>query len=173
MNTPASPVLALIGLGANLGNAPATLQTAARTIASNQGQFTGCTAISGSHLYRSAPYQASGPDYWNAVLLIRTSLEAITLLHALQTLELTHGRKRPVHHAPRTLDLDLLSYGEQIIDTDELQIPHPRLTERRFVLEPLVEIAPETCLPGHSGNASEWLRHVQMQAVTRTDLRLL
>jgi len=166
-------VQAAIGLGANLGQAATTLQTAARTIVSNQGAFTGCELVAASHLYRSAPYEASGPDYLNAVLMIRTSQSAEQLLQALLQLEQQYGRERPARNAPRTLDLDLLTYGQTVIQSPGLTVPHPRLTERRFVLEPLAEIAPDFCLPGQAGHIGSWIKPVQSQQVTPTELRLV
>jgi 2-amino-4-hydroxy-6-hydroxymethyldihydropteridine diphosphokinase len=168
-----TPIQAAIGLGANLGEASTTLQTAARTIISNQGAFAGCELVAASHLYRSAPYEASGPDYFNAVLMIRTSKSAEQLLQALLQLEQQYGRERPARNAPRTLDLDLLTYGQTVIQSSGLTVPHPRLTERRFVLEPLAEIAPGLSVPGLEGNIDKWLPQVSAQAVQRTELSLI
>ena len=95
-----------------------------------------------SGLYRSAPWEASGPDFINAVAAVETGLDAHELLRALQALELQAGRERPYRNAPRTLDLDLLLYGDAVIDTPDLSVPHPRLRERAFVLLPLAEISP-------------------------------
>jgi 2-amino-4-hydroxy-6-hydroxymethyldihydropteridine diphosphokinase len=166
-------VQAAIGLGANLGQAASTLQAAARTMTSNQGAFSGCQLVAASHLYRSAPYEASGPDYFNAVLMIRTSKSAEELLRALLQLEQQYGRERPARNAPRTLDLDLLTYGQTVIQSSGLTVPHPRLTERRFVLEPLAEIAPGLSVPGLEGNIDKWLPQVSAQAVQRTELSLI
>lgn len=173
MTAPNTPVQAAIGLGANMGQASTTLQTAARTIISNQGAFAGCELVAASHLYRSAPYEASGPDYLNAVLMIRTSQSAEQLLQALLQLEQQYGRERPARNAPRTLDLDLLTYGQTVIQSPGLTVPHPRLTERRFVLEPLAEIAPGLNVPGQQGAIEKWLPQVSTQAVRRTKLNLL
>jgi 2-amino-4-hydroxy-6-hydroxymethyldihydropteridine diphosphokinase len=95
-----------------------------------------------SSLYRSAPVDAGGPDYLNAVAELDTTLAPLELLHALQRIEQAAGRERPYRNAPRTLDLDLLLYGTLRLDSAELTVPHPRMGERAFVLLPLAELAP-------------------------------
>jgi 2-amino-4-hydroxy-6-hydroxymethyldihydropteridine diphosphokinase len=127
---------AWIGLGANLGDGPAALREAAQAI----GQLPGTRLVAGSSLYRSAPVEATGPDYTNAVLLVLTPLGPRELLHALQRQELAQGRERPHHHAPRTLDLDIIWHGELFTWSPELVLPHPRYRQRAFVLEPLAEV---------------------------------
>ena len=133
-----SAVLAHVALGANLGDARATVSDAIAALDS----LPQTRLLRASGLYRSAPWEASGPDFINAVAAVETSLEAPELLRALQVLELQAGRERPYRNAPRTLDLDLLLYGDAVIDTPDLSVPHPRLRERAFVLLPLAEIAP-------------------------------
>jgi len=131
---------AYVGLGANLGaDLLATLNQAARSLATLPG--TRLAALSSA--WRSAPVDAGGPDFLNAVAALDTSLPPIELLDALQAIEQAHGRERPYRNAPRTLDLDLLLYGDLVLDTPRLTLPHPRLAERAFVLRPLLEIAPE------------------------------
>jgi len=131
---------AYVGLGANLGaDLPATLAQAARALAALPG--TRLAALSGG--WRSAPVDAGGPDFLNAVAALDTALAPLDLLDALQAIEQAHGRERPYRHAPRTLDLDLLLYADLALDTPRLRLPHPRLGERAFVLRPLLEIAPE------------------------------
>ncbi len=132
------PVLAHVALGANLGDARATVRDAIAAL----GRLPQTRLLRASALYRSAPWEASGPDFINAVAAIETGLDAHELLQALQALELQAGRERPYRNAPRTLDLDLLLYGDAVIDTPDLSVPHPRLRERAFVLLPLAEIAP-------------------------------
>jgi 2-amino-4-hydroxy-6-hydroxymethyldihydropteridine diphosphokinase len=88
-----------------------------------------------------------GPDYVNAVVELRTNLQPEALLAALQAIERRFGRERPYRNAPRTLDLDLLLYGQRRITCDTLEVPHPRMHQRAFVLLPLAEIAPELALP--------------------------
>ena len=150
------PTLAWIGLGANLGERDAALRQAVRAIAALPG--TQMRRV--SSLYRSAPVDAGGPDYLNAVLEIATRLDAHALLAALQDIEHSAGRERPYRNAPRTLDLDILLYGEQCITTLALTVPHPRMHERAFVLQPLAELAPERVPP-------EALRAVAGQAIER------
>ena len=133
-------VRAYVGLGANLcEDLGATLTQASLQLAALQG--TRVVAL--SSLWRSAPVDATGPDFVNAVVALDTDLAPLDLLDALQAIEQAHGRERPYRHAPRTLDLDLLLYGDSVLDTPRLTLPHPRLGERAFVLRPLLEIAPE------------------------------
>ena len=131
-------VRAFVGLGANLGDAPATVRWAMDAI----GALPGCRLVARSPLYRSAPLQASGPDFLNAVVEVATALSAPDLLAHLMELEQQAGRERPYRNAPRTLDLDLLLYGQARIDSPLLTVPHPRMMERAFVLRPLADIAP-------------------------------
>ena len=133
-----APVTAHVALGANLGDARATVIDAIAAL----GRLPGTRLLRASSLYRTAPWEASGPDFINAVAAVETELDAHGLLRALQALELQAGRERPYRNAPRTLDLDLLLYGDAVIDTQDLAVPHPRMGERAFVLVPLAEIAP-------------------------------
>lgn len=135
---------ACIGLGANLGDARATLDQAVTALAA----LPGCRLRACSGHYRSAPVDAVGPDFINAVVLIDTDLAPLALLAALQAIESAHGRERPYRNAPRTLDLDLLLYGDALIDLPTLQVPHPRGHQRAFVLAPLAEVAPGLVWPG-------------------------
>ena len=132
-------VTAYVALGANLGDALATVRQAMETLSSLPGvHVSRC-----SSLYRSAPVGSSGPDYVNAVVQISTTLSAPDLLLSLQAIEQAAGRERPYRNAPRTLDLDLLTYGDARIDSACLTLPHPRMMQRAFVLLPLMEIAPQ------------------------------
>ena len=131
-------VLAYVALGANLGDSRATVLQAVSALA----LLPGTRLLRASGLYRTAPFEASGPDFINAVAAISTRLSAPELLLHLQRLEHDQGRQRPFKNAPRTLDLDILLYGDAIINTPDLQVPHPRMLERAFVLVPLAEIAP-------------------------------
>jgi 2-amino-4-hydroxy-6-hydroxymethyldihydropteridine diphosphokinase len=137
------PVLAYLGLGANLGDAKASVLAAIQAI----GQIAGVALRKQSSLYGSAPVDAQGSDYVNAVLQVETRLPSLDLLHALQTIELQAGRQRSFKNAPRTLDLDILLYGCVQIDSPELTLPHPRMWSRAFVLHPLAELAPELVSP--------------------------
>jgi 2-amino-4-hydroxy-6-hydroxymethyldihydropteridine diphosphokinase len=130
--------LAYIGLGANLGDAAETLAAATTALAA----LPATQLRARSSLYRSAPIDAAGPDYLNAVVALETRLEPHELLRALQSIEDAHGRRRPYRHAPRVLDLDLLLYGDRQIADAALTVPHPRMRERAFVLLPLRELAP-------------------------------
>ncbi len=125
---------------------------------------TRCLAI--SDLYRSAPIEAQGPDFLNAVALLDTALSAQELLDELQRIETEHGRERPYRNAPRSLDLDLLLYGDVTLHSRRLTLPHARLHQRAFVLRPLLELAPEAQVPGQ-GPASMLMPGVAEQAVER------
>ncbi|WP_293781247.1 2-amino-4-hydroxy-6-hydroxymethyldihydropteridine diphosphokinase [uncultured Oxalicibacterium sp.] len=153
-------VPAYIGIGANLGDAQATVTEAITRLDSLP--HTCLTAR--SSLYRTAPIDAGGDDYVNAVAQLQTTLPAQGLLDALLDLEQQFGRERPYVNAPRTLDLDLLLYGEECIDTATLTVPHPRMTQRAFVLIPLLEIAPHVVLPG-AKPAQDFLKDVRDQAI--------
>lgn len=133
-----------VGLGANLGDLAATLNAALAELAALP--HTQLLAVSSA--YRSAPVEAGGPDFLNAVARLQTGLAPLELLDALQAIELRHGRERPFVNAPRTLDLDVLSHGGLNLDLPRLRLPHPRLHQRAFVLRPLIELAPELRLPG-------------------------
>lgn len=131
-------VLACIGLGANLGDAAGQVRDAAHALSKAQG----CEDLQLSPLYRTAPHEASGPDYVNAVATLQTRLTAPELLRLLQRLEAAAGRERPYLNAPRTLDLDLIFYGDARMDSLDLQLPHPRWASRAFVLFPLRDLCP-------------------------------
>jgi len=151
-----------IGLGANLGDAAGTVRAAAQALAGlPQSQL-----LALSSLYASAPVDAQGPEFINAVARVRTLLSPLELLAALQRLEAEAGRQRPYRNAPRTLDLDILLYGHQVCHSPQLTLPHPRLHQRRFVLWPLSELAPQLLLPG-LGPLQDWLPQVADQAVRR------
>jgi 2-amino-4-hydroxy-6-hydroxymethyldihydropteridine diphosphokinase len=149
-NEPAPGATTFVGLGANLGDARATLRdalTALRALA-EPGSFAA------SSLWGSAPINSSGPDYVNAVARLRTPLAPHALLDALQAIEQRFGRERPYRNAPRTLDLDVLLYGVQddhgglVLADDRLVLPHPRAAQRAFVLAPLAQLWPHGTIPG-------------------------
>ena len=131
-------VTAYVALGANLGDAAQALRDALAAL----GATSGVQVVRSSSLYRTAPIESTGPDYLNAVAEVRTTLTAPALLDALQAIEQAAGRERPYRNAPRTLDLDVLLYGDAHIDSHRLTVPHPRMWERAFVLVPLREVAP-------------------------------
>jgi 2-amino-4-hydroxy-6-hydroxymethyldihydropteridine diphosphokinase len=132
-------ITAYIALGANLGDARASVLQSILDLAS----LTGTRLVCSSSLYQTSPLDSSGPDYINAVAEVSTQLSAPDLLNALQKLELAAGRQRPYLNAPRTLDLDMLLYGSAQIYSPALTVPHPRMRQRAFVLRPLHEIAPQ------------------------------
>jgi 2-amino-4-hydroxy-6-hydroxymethyldihydropteridine diphosphokinase len=136
--------IAYVGIGANLGDAEATVQAALAALAA----LPGCRLRQASALYRSAPVEASGPDFINAVAALDTTCTPLELLAALQGIERAHGRQRPFPNAPRTLDLDLLLHGQTELQTLLLTLPHPRLHRRAFVLQPLLQVAPDLVVPG-------------------------
>jgi 2-amino-4-hydroxy-6-hydroxymethyldihydropteridine diphosphokinase len=132
-----------IGLGSNLENPRAQVETALREL----DQLPESRLIAASSLYQSRPIGPPQPDYINAVAVLDTALAPLALLDQLQALEQRHERVRLERWGPRTLDLDLLLYGDRVIDEPRLQVPHPELTKRNFVLYPLAELAPELTLP--------------------------
>jgi 2-amino-4-hydroxy-6-hydroxymethyldihydropteridine diphosphokinase len=133
------PVTAYIALGANLGDAAAAVARAMDAITA----LPATRVTQRSSLYASAPVDADGPDYVNAVVEVETMLPAPLLLAQLQRLEREAGRERKHRNAPRTLDLDLLLYGDGVIQSAMLTVPHPRMAQRAFVLLPLAQIAPQ------------------------------
>lgn len=158
---------AFIGLGANLGDARKTLADAVRGVR----QLPDTNVVSVSSLYRSAPVDSSGPDYLNAVARIETALTPIELLRALQAIELAHGRERPYINAPRTLDLDILSYDALVQSDADLTLPHPRAHLRAFVVRPWAELAHDWLLPGHGpvGELSATITDQQIEVLARAD----
>jgi 2-amino-4-hydroxy-6-hydroxymethyldihydropteridine diphosphokinase len=153
---------AWVGLGANLGDAAATLEAALGDLE----RLPGTTLARRSSLYRSAPVDAAGPDFVNAVAGLDTALDADALLDHLLRVEARHGRQRNGRNAPRTLDLDLLLFGDAVVATPRLHVPHPRMVERAFVLAPLVECAPDATIPGR-GAAAALLATLRHQRVVR------
>ena len=151
-----------MGLGANLGDARATLFAALDALAG----LPETLLVARSSCWRSAPVDASGPDYLNAVAGLDTGLSPEALLAALQAIEDDHGRTRPYRHAPRTLDLDLLLHGDAVLQSARLTLPHPRLHLRAFVLEPLAELAPDLVIPGQ-GPLAPWRAAASAQVVER------
>jgi len=150
-------VIAYIGLGANLGDAAQAVREALLRIAA----LPQTRLMRQSSLYRTAPIDAAGPDYVNAVAEVATHLNAPELLVQLQQLERQAGRRRSYRNAPRTLDLDLLLFGDGRIESAALTVPHPRMRERAFVLVPLAEIAPQRV-------PTDWLVPVAGQSLERT-----
>ena len=138
-------VRAFVALGSNLGEPQAMVQAALAALKS----LPRSTLVAASSLYLSAPVGLRNqPDFINAAAALDTQLAADTLLEELFAIEARFGRKREFHHAPRTLDLDLLLYGDETRCTARLTLPHPRMHERAFVLLPLLELAPDIVIPG-------------------------
>jgi 2-amino-4-hydroxy-6-hydroxymethyldihydropteridine diphosphokinase len=151
-----------VGVGSNLGDPIAHVRQALGLLAG----MPMTRFVAASALYRSAPVDATGPDFVNAVVELRTTLPPHTLLAQLQAIERQLGRERPYRHAPRTLDLDLLLYGQRSLRSPTLTLPHPRMFERAFVLAPLAELAPDlTCADGR--NMQQVLAALQDQSVEK------
>jgi 2-amino-4-hydroxy-6-hydroxymethyldihydropteridine diphosphokinase len=157
---------AYVALGANLGDPAATVRAACAALA----RIAGARLVAASSLYRTAPVGLRDqPDFINAVAALdvdSTVLPAPTFLAALFAIEVEFGRVRTVRNAPRTLDLDLLLYGDARNDDPALTLPHPRLAERAFVLAPLAEIAPQLEIAG-LGHVADLLAGVAAQRIER------
>jgi 2-amino-4-hydroxy-6-hydroxymethyldihydropteridine diphosphokinase len=151
-----------IGIGSNLGDARANVEQALARLA----QLPETNLEAQSSLFCTAPIDAGGDDYVNAVASLDTALTPLQLLQALRAIEEDFGRARPHRNAPRTLDLDLLLYGEEIIRSETLTVPHPRMTQRAFVLIPLLQIDPLIVIPG-LGPAHAFVPDVAGQAIRK------
>ncbi len=162
-------IRAYLGLGSNLEQPARQLSRALEALAALPRSRLACV----SAVYRSAAVgPGSQPDYLNAVAGLDTALAPLALLTRLQAIELGQGRVRTVRWGPRTLDLDLLLYGQRKIDTPRLQVPHPRLAERDFVLYPLAEIAGEGLLLPDGTDIATLLRRCPRGDLTRTGITL-
>ena len=134
-----------VALGANIGEPLRQIEAAFAALAA----LPGTRLVARSSLYRSAPVgYADQPDFINAVAIIQTALAPHALLDAVLTIERAHGRVREFPNAPRTLDLDIVLYGDVVLQEPGLTIPHARMLERAFVMVPLAEIAPDVVVPG-------------------------
>ena len=163
MSQEAPTHIAHIGLGANLADPEKQVRAALDELAAAPG----IVLERKSSLYRTAPIGYDNqPDFINAVARVRTTLEPQALLDALLDIERTHGRVREFLNAPRTLDLDVLLYEDRVINTDTLNVPHPRAHLRAFVLLPLLEVSPDVIIPG-IGPARAWLAQCQDQPIQR------
>ena len=161
------PERVFLGLGSNLGDSVARLRRAAVQI----GSLPQTHCVQGSGFYQSPAWGGvEQPDYTNAVLEIATQLQPLELLHQLLAIERDNGRDRQIEQrwGPRTLDCDILLFGERQLQSAELTVPHPRMAERAFVLVPLSEIAPEFLLPG-LGALSSLIANVQGQGLQRLE----
>lgn len=161
MNAPAGKTRAFVALGANIGEPVTHLRAAVEDLAA----LPGTTVVARSSLYRSAPVGlVNQPDFINAVVALDTTLTPLALLRHLLAIEARHGRVRSIPNAPRTLDLDLLLHGGTVMHDAELILPHPRMHQRAFVLQPLLEIDGEASVPG-LGPARHFLPSVADQPI--------
>jgi len=160
---------AYVALGANLDNPLAQVAAALSELAA----LPQTRLVKRSSLYRCTPVgYRQQPDFINAVAQIETVLAPRALLDALLAIEHNHGRVRDFRNAPRTLDLDLLLYGDLQYHEHGLTLPHPRLHQRAFVLVPLTEIAPAVAIPGH-GTATDLLRTMDTVGVDKLDVAMI
>jgi 2-amino-4-hydroxy-6-hydroxymethyldihydropteridine diphosphokinase len=166
-SAPGRVIRAYVGFGANLGDPASTLRAAAAEVERRAGRVSAASPV-----YRSAPVGVTDqPPFLNAVAALDTPLPADELLDVLLAVEAEHGRVREVRWGPRTLDLDLIAYGDEVRDDPRLILPHPRAHEREFVLRPLCDVAPELVLGGRT--AREWLAELDPQGVERAGLSLM
>ena len=148
---PARPVVAVVALGANLGDRLETLQSALDALAG----FEGVRLCAVSPVVETAAVGGPPqPDYLNAVVLLETALSPFGLLAVCQQVEDEHGRTRTVRWGPRTLDLDVIRYAELVCDSPQLQLPHPRAAVRAFVLDPWLAVDPAATLPSTDGEVA-------------------
>ena len=158
-------VMAYIGLGSNLDKPAARIAGAIQSI----GQIPATTLLCFSSSYRSRPQGPQNqPDYINAVAQVDTRLTAEQLLECLQAIEKQQGRVRTQRWGPRTLDLDLLLFGDIVLRSDTLTVPHPEMHRRAFVLYPLYEIAPDIEIPGQ-GRIERLLRGIDPDLVEKLE----
>ena len=156
--------IAYLGLGSNIGDRVAYLQAGTRALATKP-EFS---ILKTSSVYETSPegYLDQG-DFLNAALSLRTTKTPASLLETMSAIEDSFGRQRTIHWGPRTLDLDLLMFGNCVVDEAHLKVPHPRLLERRFALEPLAEIAPELVHPQTGRSMAEHCTQLVRPASTR------
>ncbi len=157
--------LVYLGLGSNLSDPCAQLEQAIHSLE----MLPDCQILKCSSFYRSRPMGPQDqPEYINAIVSLETNLQAESLLDALQAIEQRQGRVRDRHWGARTLDLDILLYGDEVIDTDRLSVPHPGLHKREFVLYPLYELAPDLMVPGRGSIASLY-QHCDANGIERLE----
>ncbi len=149
----------LLGLGGNLGDPVATIGAALRRL-----EAEGVRITRRSRSYRTAPWGVTDqPDFVNICVAAETDLSPRALLELVQAVETALGRERTIRWGPRMIDIDILAYGDERVDEPDLTIPHPRLTERAFVLVPLLDIAPERVIAGRT--VRDWAAAVDRSAV--------
>ena len=157
-----------LALGSNLGDSATVLQAAVDDLAALPGLRLGAV----SAVYRTAPVGGpEQPDYLNAVVVGETTFDPLALLTATQGVERAHHRVRDVRWGPRTLDVDVLALGDEVVDEPTLQVPHPRAHERAFVLVPWTDADPAAVIPGR-GPVADLVAGVDRTGVTRTDIVL-
>jgi 2-amino-4-hydroxy-6-hydroxymethyldihydropteridine diphosphokinase len=160
--------IAYLGFGSNLGDSLSTLRQSHQILETNPKTRVTST----SPLYRTTPVGGppNQPDYLNGVMEIDTTLEPLELLHFCQTIEESFGRKRTVRWDARTLDIDLLLFADRVITSVELQLPHPRMSERGFVLHPLCDLAADFIHPKLHCTLTTLLTQISpLQGVHRLD----
>lgn len=160
----------ILHTGSNLGDRAAYLALARTEIAAHIGPI-----VAASHLYQTAAWGVEDqPAFLNQALVVHTSLSANAVLHGIQAIEQAAGRERLVRWGARTLDIDILSYGDAILDTPTLVLPHPRLAERNFVLAPLCDVAPDWRHPVLQRTAAElWAACPDVLPATRWGVAVL
>jgi 2-amino-4-hydroxy-6-hydroxymethyldihydropteridine diphosphokinase len=159
---------AFLALGSNIGDREANLREAANHLESDE-----IHVLHRSSLYETAPQELlDQPPFLNAVIEVETSLFPMQLLGRVRDIERSMGRRRVTPKGPRNIDIDILFYGRSVIATADLEVPHPRIAQRRFVLEPLAEIAPDFRHPATEKTAGEMLAELEPQGVRRLAVSL-
>jgi 2-amino-4-hydroxy-6-hydroxymethyldihydropteridine diphosphokinase len=154
---PAIPLTAYLSLGSNVGDRLENLRAAMRQLCS-----VGTALHRTSSIYETEPVDNPNQGWFlNCVAEVSATLEPLVLLHNLQRIEQQLGRERTVPKGPRTIDMDILLYGDLLMESAELTLPHPRMLDRRFVLEPLCEIAPALAIPGSAKTVEQALHHLR------------
>jgi 2-amino-4-hydroxy-6-hydroxymethyldihydropteridine diphosphokinase len=158
-----------LSLGSNIGHREEALQAAVDKLNSREFRIRRVSSV-----YETAPVdKLNQPDFLNVVLEAESDLMPMRLLHRIGNIEREMGRKRLTAKGPRIIDIDILLYGPFVINTRQLQIPHPRMTERRFVLQPLAEVAPELKHPVSRQSVRDLLAAAPQQFVRKTTIRLM
>ena len=155
-----------ISLGSNLGDREAAVNRVFQVIRAHS-DFSNADF---SSIYETKPLKAEGSDYLNAVAAFNTSWDVLNIYHWMMALEMNAGRERTTPHAPRTLDIDLLFYGHETINTIQLSVPHPRLHERAFVLVPLAEIAPHWIHPIYKKSVHEMRNALSVEQLLEVEM---
>jgi len=164
-----SPITAYLSLGSNVGDRLENLRAAMQRLSS-----AGVALLRTSSIYETEPVDNTNQGWFlNCIAEVSTALEPLPLLHKLQEIEKQLGRERAVPKGPRTLDIDILLYGDVIVESEALTVPHPRMLQRRFVLEPLCEIAPALRLPVSRKTVEQALRDLRNPAQVRLLIKTL